>query len=95
MTLLPIVDGDHHDNDTRSRPITLDKKRGAPGNPGMLGVAETVVENAPRPAEFTALTRNAYITPFVRPVTVADGDADVPSANVVHVDELLVEYSTT
>lgn len=60
----------------------------------MLGVTAIVLDAAPRPTEFTALTRNAYIVPLVRPVTVADGEADTPSSNVVHDDELFVEYST-
>lgn len=61
----------------------------------MFGVTAIVVDDAPRPTEFTALTRNAYMTPLVRPVTVADGDADTPSSNTVQEDELFVEYSTT
>lgn len=95
MALFPRVEGANQLNEIRSRPTTLDKKRGAPGRPGTFGVTAIVVEEAPRPAEFTALTRNAYMVPFVRPVTVADGDADTPSSSVVHDEELFVEYSTT
>lgn len=61
----------------------------------MFGVTAMEADEAPRPAEFTALTRNAYMTPLMRPVTVADGDADSPSSKAVQLDELLVEYSTT
>ena len=61
----------------------------------MFGVTAIDAVAALEPTEFTALTRNAYITPFVRPVTVAYGDSDSPSANTVHEDELFVEYSTT
>ena len=60
----------------------------------MFGVTAMVLDDAPRPTELTALTLNAYMTPLARPVTVADGEADTPSSNTVHVDELFVEYST-
>jgi hypothetical protein len=89
------VVGEYQFKVIRSRPTTLDKYRGAPGTPGIFGVTAIVVDAAPWPTEFNALTRNAYIVPFVRPVTVADGDADSPSSNVVQAEELLVEYSTT
>jgi len=46
------------------------------------------------PPEFTALTRNEYVTPFVSPVTVADVAVETPSANVDHVDPLFDENST-
>ena len=52
-------------------------------------------EDGPRPTEFTADIRNAYIVPLVRPETVAEGVADTPSLNDVHDDELFVEYSMT
>jgi hypothetical protein len=41
---------------------------------------------------FTAATLNTYEVPLVRPVTVADVVALVPSANVVQLDPLLLEY---
>ena len=95
MALFPRVEGAYQLNEIRSRPTTLDKKRGAPGRPGIFGVTLMVLDEAPRPAEFTALTRNAYMVPFTRPLTVADGDADTPSSNAVHDEELFVEYSMT
>ncbi len=60
----------------------------------MFGVTAMVDDDAPRPTEFTALTRNAYMVPLVRPVMVADGDADTASVTTVQFVELLVEYST-
>ena len=57
------------------------------GAPGVVtGVtAEDAVETVPVPAALVALTLNVYGVPFVKPVTVADPDVDVPSANIVHV----------
>ena len=46
--------------------------------------AEDVAETTPVPATLVALTRNVYDVPFVKPVTVADADVEVPSANVAH-----------
>jgi len=39
---------------------------------------------APVPTTLTAATRNEYLLPFVKPVTIADVAFDTPSANVVH-----------
>ena len=50
--------------------------------------AETI-EAVPVPTLFVALTRNVYEVPFVKPVTVALADVDVPSANVAHETPLL------
>jgi hypothetical protein len=44
------------------------------------------------PAAFTAAILNTYEVPLARPVTVADVVALVPSANVVQLDPLLLEY---
>ena len=66
---------------------------GAPG--GDTGVTEDeAFDTAPVPATLEALTRNVYAVPFVKPVTVALADVDVPSRNVVHVVPS-VEDSTT
>jgi hypothetical protein len=56
------------------------------GVPGVVrGVAASeTMEVAPVPATLVALTRNVYEVPFVKPVTIADADVEVPSANVVH-----------
>jgi hypothetical protein len=56
---------------------------GAEGVVDGITAAETV-DVAPVPAALVALTRNVYDVPFVKPVTVADADVEVPSANVVH-----------
>nr|WP_246573818.1 hypothetical protein [Kineosporia corallincola] len=58
------------------------------------GVAETVEEYAPVPAEFFAATWNVYALPFVSPVTVAASVVDVPSANVDQELTLLRRYWT-
>ena len=57
------------------------------GAPGVVtGVTEDdAVETVPVPAVLVALTRNVYAVPFVKPVTVAEADVDVPSANTVYV----------
>jgi 3-oxoacyl-(acyl-carrier-protein) synthase len=57
----------------------------------LLGVGESA-DGVPAPAEFTAATRNRWPMPLVRPVTVADVDAETPSSNVVHVEPPLVLY---
>jgi hypothetical protein len=44
------------------------------------------------PATFTAAILNTYEVPLVRPVTVADVVALVPSANVVQLEPPLLEY---
>ena len=66
---------------------------GAPG--GDTGVTDDeAFDTAPVPATLEALTRNVYAVPFVKPVTVAFADVDVPSRNVVQVVPF-VEDSTT
>ena len=66
------------------------------GAPGVVtGItADDAVDVAPVPAALVALTRNVYAVPFVKPVTVADAEVEVPSANTVYV-EPSVEDSTT
>jgi hypothetical protein len=66
---------------------------GAPGVVRGVTEAETV-EVAPVPAALVALTRNVYDVPFVKPVTVADADVEVPSANVDQIAPELLENST-
>ena len=51
----------------------------------VAGVALATLEVEPVPIEFTALTRNSYVTPFVNPVTVAPVAVLVPSLNVENV----------
>jgi hypothetical protein len=43
-------------------------------------------ENKPVPAALTAATRKTYGVPFVKPVTVAEVDAETESLNVVQLD---------
>jgi hypothetical protein len=49
-------------------------------------------ENALVPAEFVAAILNVYATPLVKPVTVADVVALVPSENVSHVNGSIYLY---
>lgn len=56
----------------------------------MLAVA---CELGPVPAALMADTRNEYVVPFVKPVTVVDRVEDTPSLNVFHVVPS-AEYST-
>jgi hypothetical protein len=58
-------------------------------------IADDVAEGAPRPAEFTALTRKTCATPAARPRSDASVAVFTPSENVVHVEPESVEYSTT
>jgi len=46
------------------------------------------------PTAFLAITLITYDVPLVRPVTVHEVDVDTGSANVVHVEPLLLEYFT-
>jgi hypothetical protein len=55
--------------------------------------ARTTSVGALVPAEFTALTRNEYVVPLVRLVTVAVVAVETPSTNVDHVEPLFDEYS--
>jgi hypothetical protein len=60
------------------------------------GVAVAVDEATPLPAGLIAVTRNAYVVPFVRPVTVAVVPIDpVFAIAVVHVTPPSVDCSTT
>ena len=65
---------------------------GAPGTPV---VAVAVLDGSLVPALLTALTLNKYAVALVRPVTVAEVDAEVPSLNVDQVAPLFDEYSIT
>ena len=62
------------------------------GGNGAVGVADATADTGPVPAELTALIRNWYAVPFVRPVTVADVVVLVPSLNVLHELALVVLY---
>ena len=89
----PLLTGALHVNETCVLPAVPATEVGAPG--GAAGVtADDAVETVPVPAALVALTRNVYDVPFVKPVTVAEADVEVPSANTVHVDPS-VERSTT
>ena len=89
----PLLDGAVHVNETCVLPAVPATLVGAPGT--VRGVTEDdAVDVAPVPAVLVALTRNVYAVPFVKPVTVAEADVDVPSANTVYV-EPSVDDSTT
>ena len=89
----PLLTGAVHVKETCVLPAVPATLVGAPGT--VRGVtADDAVETVPVPAALDALTRNVYAVPFVKPVTVAEVDVDVPSANTVYV-EPSVEDSTT
>jgi hypothetical protein len=59
------------------------------------GVALTTDETVPAPAEISAVTRNRYSVPLVRPVTVYDvSDEAVFAATTVHVEPVAGARST-
>ena len=49
----------------------------------------------PVPAALTAATRNVYLVPLVRPVTVAEVAGETPSATVVQVAPASLLIRTT
>ena len=78
----PLLTGSLHVKDTDALPAVPATEVGAPG--GAAGVtADDAVETDPVPAALVALTRKVYAVPFVKPVTVAEADVDVPSAKTV------------
>ena len=90
----PPLDGAVHVAEIEPAPGVSDKFDGVPG--AVRGATEVVhVDATPVPTEFCALTRKMYCVPFVRPVTEADVELDVPSLNVVQVEPAFVEYSMT
>ena len=89
----PLLDGAVHVNETCVLPAVPDTLVGVPGV--VTGVtADDAVETDPVPAALDALTRNVYAVPFVKPVTVALSNVDVPSANVVHVVPSVERWTT-
>jgi hypothetical protein len=65
---------------------------GAPGVHDGVAVADD--DALPVPTELIALTRKSYAVPLVSPLTDVDVAELTPSANVVHVPDGLVRYST-
>ena len=88
--LEPLSGGAVHERDMLALPGVAVRPVGAPGT--VLGVAVTVADALPVPAELTALIRNWYAVPFARPVTVADVVVLVPSEYVLHEPALAVLY---
>ena len=79
----PVFTGALHGKETCVLPAAPTTLVGASGT--VRGVtAEDAAETTPVPATLVALTRNVYGVPFVKPVTVALADVEVPSANVAH-----------
>ena len=88
----PSLNGAVHVNATCVLPAVPATDVGAPGT--VRGVtADDAVETVPVPATLTALTRNVYAVPLVRPVTVAEAVADVPSANVVQIVPFVEDWT--
>ena len=81
-----------HETASDPAPAVTVKFVGALGT--VRGATDVVHKDAtPIPSLFTALTRNLYDVPFVRPVIVADVAVEVPRTNENHVAPPLVEYS--
>ena len=78
----PLLAGALHVRDTDALPAVPATEVGALGT--VRGVTADDVPVAPVPAALVALTRNVYAVPFAKPVTVAEADVDVPSANTAH-----------
>ena len=84
-----------HERDTCALPGVAARPVGEPGTVefGANGVADVVTDAGPRLPPNSALTRNTYSVPFVRPVTVAVVGAPV-STNVIHTVADAARYST-
>lgn len=93
MTALPpLATGADHDNVAWPFPCVATNVCGTVGI--VAGVALTGALAVPAPTAFTPLTRNRYVVPFVRPVTVAAGTAlPVLAIATVHVTPLSVDCS--
>ena len=62
---------------------------------GTVGVSESLIsDGAPSPIALRAVTRNRYSVALVRPLTVAESEAETPSLTVTHSAPSLV-YCTT
>ena len=62
---------------------------------GTVGVSESLIsDGAPSPIALRAVIRNRYAVALVRPLTVAESEADTPSLTVTHSAPSLV-YCTT
>ena len=64
------------------------------GAVGKVSIVGDEKDGSELPIIFFAVTRNSYALPAINPVTVADVAVDVPSANVAHVPEPSMLYST-
>ena len=92
----PTDTGAAHESVTDKRPGFAYNDCGADGAAPANGDAETEDVNEPVPMTFTAATRNKYVVPFERPVTVVANAVETPSANVVNVDGAVdTAYCTT
>jgi hypothetical protein len=86
-----LSEGAVHERLTEALPAVAVGAPGATGTPAGVTAVEAE-EYELVPAAFIAAILNTYEVPLVRPVTVADVVALVPSANVVQLDPLLLEY---
>ena len=75
-------------------PLTTTTAVGLPGTVAGVNGAE-LADGRLEPTAFLATTLITYAVPLVRPVTVHEFAVDTGSANVVHVEPLLLEYFTT
>jgi hypothetical protein len=91
IELPPLEDGAVHVTVARRAPFDADTPVGTPGV--VTGVTDAEFdEYEPVPRALVAATLNRYDVPFVKLVTVADVDVDVPSPNVDHETPEFDEY---
>ena len=94
MAFPPSLAGALQVRETSEFPAVPDTELGASGV--FAGVTlPLLLLKLPVPTSFTAATLKMYAVPFESPVTVADVDVEVPSANGVQVVPLSDEYSTS
>ena len=68
--------------------VVTTRLRGALGTFTCQGTAVITADGPPVPIAFAPLTRNVYVVPLVRPVTVAVSDVETPSLKVVQLSSL-------
>ena len=91
MIAAPLAEGAVHVSDTLPPPAEPANDVGVPGV--VTGVTDAEFdEYEPVPRALVAATLNRYDVPFVKLVTVADVDVDVPSPNVDHETPEFDEY---
>ena len=90
----PLLAGATHVTARLALPLVATTAVGLPGTVAGVTVAE-LADGRLEPTVFLAITWITYAVPLIRPVTLHEVAVDTGSANVVHVEPLLLEYFTT